>query len=65
MMANVLERRASGDQEGAVKLWEQLRDRANQLEATDSDIQNAWDTGYFLNVAGGSVNGEQRPGVEY
>lgn len=65
MMANVLERRASGDQEGAVKLWEQLRDRANRLEATDSDIQNAWDTGYFLNVAGGSVNGEQRPGVEY
>lgn len=65
LLARVLERKADGKQEEALKLWEQVVIRANQLEASDPDVRNSWDVGFFLNTVGGAVRGEKRPGIDY
>lgn len=52
-------------EEEALKLWEQVVVLVNQLEASDPDIRNTWDVGFFLKIVGGAVKGEKRPGIDY
>lgn len=65
LLARVLEKKANGEQEEALKLWEQVVNTVNHLEASDPDISNTWDVGFFLNIVGGAVKGEKRPGIDY
>ena len=65
LLAKVLEKKASGKQEEALKLWDQVVILVNHLEASDPDVSNTWDVGFFLKIVGGAVKGEKRPGIDY
>lgn len=65
LLAKVMRNKANGEQEEALKLWEQVVILVNHLEASDLDVRNTWDVGLFLKIVGGAVKGEKRPGIDY
>ncbi len=65
LMAAALEYKASGNQKAALEQWNRVTELANHLEAAEPHLRDAWDVEYFLNIVGGAVKGEKRPGIDY
>lgn len=62
MMSEVLEFKISGEQEKALKKWEEVKNFADHLEPELNDV---WDSQFFMHYLGEAVRNVKRPGIEY